>query len=58
MLIFYPQGPAELNMLAKKDTPYLDNSIWAMPPRQSNEEFHEDYEVVLVLDDRENFGSV
>jgi crossover junction endonuclease MUS81 len=58
MLIFYHQGSSELNMVAKKDTSFLDDSIWAMPPRQSNEEFHEAYEVVLVLDDRENSGFV
>ncbi|GJM91910.1 hypothetical protein PR202_ga08330 [Eleusine coracana subsp. coracana] len=49
-------GSAELNGIYKKDTPYVDNSIWAMPPRQSSEEFHDAYEVVLILDDRENFG--
>ncbi|GJN16755.1 hypothetical protein PR202_gb03776 [Eleusine coracana subsp. coracana] len=49
-------GSAGLNGIDKKDTPYVDNSIWAMPPRQSSEEFHDAYEVVLILDDRENFG--
>jgi hypothetical protein len=29
-----------------------------MPPRLSNENFLEAYEVVLVLDDRETFGFV
>ncbi|OEL26235.1 Crossover junction endonuclease MUS81 [Dichanthelium oligosanthes] len=49
-------GSAECNML-DKDTILMDDSILAMPPRQSNEEFLEAYEVVLILDDRENFGS-
>ncbi|CAL4945571.1 unnamed protein product [Urochloa decumbens] len=39
-----------------KDTVLVDHSILAMPPRQSSEEFLEAYEVVLILDDRENFG--
>jgi len=42
-------GPAKFNM--------LDNDILAMPPRQSNENFLEAYEVVFILDDREKFGS-
>jgi hypothetical protein len=29
-----------------------------MPPRRSSKNFLEDYEVVLILDDRENFGFV
>lgn len=55
---FQPQlpgekGPAQLDVLDK-------NALLmklAMPPRQSSEDFLEAYEVVLVLDDRENFGS-
>jgi len=43
-------GPAKFNM--------LDNDILAMPPRQSNENFLEAYEVVFILDDREKFGFV
>ncbi|GJM91908.1 hypothetical protein PR202_ga08328 [Eleusine coracana subsp. coracana] len=31
------------------------NAMLAMPPRQSNENFLEAYEVVLILDDREKF---
>jgi hypothetical protein len=55
--LFFHQGSAEFNMLDKN---YLltDHSILAMPPHQSNEEFLEAYEVVLILDDRENFGFV
>ncbi|XP_062208067.1 crossover junction endonuclease MUS81-like isoform X2 [Phragmites australis] len=49
-------GSAEFNVL-DKDTAYMDNSILAMPPRQSNEKFREAYEVVFILDDREKFGS-
>ncbi|XP_062208058.1 crossover junction endonuclease MUS81-like isoform X2 [Phragmites australis] len=48
-------GSAEFN-IPHKDTVYIDSSILAMPPRQSGEEFLEAYEVVLILDDRENFG--
>ncbi|KAF0926787.1 hypothetical protein E2562_027395 [Oryza meyeriana var. granulata] len=48
-------GTAEFNVL-DRDTVCIDNSILAMPPRRSSENFLEDYEVVLVLDDRENFG--
>ncbi|XP_015692171.1 crossover junction endonuclease MUS81 [Oryza brachyantha] len=48
-------GTTEINML-DKDTVCMDNSILAMPPRRSSDNFLEDYEVVLVLDDRENFG--
>ncbi|KAL6616685.1 hypothetical protein ACP70R_038955 [Stipagrostis hirtigluma subsp. patula] len=48
-------GSTEFNML-NKTTIYMDSSILAMPPRQSSEEFLEAYEVVLILDDRENFG--
>ncbi|CAO2196265.1 unnamed protein product [Urochloa humidicola] len=49
-------GSAELNML-DKDTVSMEHSILAMPPRQYNEEFLEAYQVVLILDDRESFGS-
>lgn len=49
-------GSPEFNML-DKDPVLVDHSILAMPPWQSNEEFLEAYEVVLILDDRENFGS-
>jgi crossover junction endonuclease MUS81 len=41
-----------------KDAVSMDNCILAMPPCQSSEEFLEAYEVVLILDDRENFGFV
>ena len=41
-----------------KNSILTDHSILAMPPHQSNEEFLEAYEVVLILDDRENFGFV
>ena len=41
-----------------KNSILTDHSILAMPPYQSNEEFLEAYEVVLILDDRENFGFV
>ncbi|KAG2603282.1 crossover junction endonuclease MUS81-like isoform X1 [Panicum virgatum] len=47
---------AEFNVLDKNSV-LTDHSILAMPPHQSNEEFLEAYEVVLILDDRENFGS-
>ncbi|TVU36881.1 hypothetical protein EJB05_18834 [Eragrostis curvula] len=50
------QGSTEFNML-DKDIVSVDNSVLAMPPRQSNESFNEAYEVVLTLDNRENFGS-
>ncbi|XP_037412682.1 crossover junction endonuclease MUS81-like isoform X1 [Triticum dicoccoides] len=49
-------GSAEFTML-DKDTSGMGNSILAMPPRLSNEKFLEAYEVVLILDDREIFGS-
>ncbi|KAM0878709.1 hypothetical protein ACQ4PT_034715 [Festuca glaucescens] len=49
-------GSAEFTSL-DKDTDGLSNSILAMPPRLCNEKFLEAYEVVLVLDDRETFGS-
>ncbi|WVZ67445.1 hypothetical protein U9M48_016520 [Paspalum notatum var. saurae] len=57
---FQPQlpgekGPAELDVL-DKNALLMNNCILAMPPRQSTEDFLEAYEVVLVLDDRENFG--
>ncbi|KAF8646987.1 hypothetical protein HU200_065501 [Digitaria exilis] len=48
-------GSDEFNM-PEKDTALVDHSIIDMPPRQSNEGFLETYEVVLILDDRENFG--
>ncbi|CAD6342598.1 unnamed protein product [Miscanthus lutarioriparius] len=48
-------GSSDFNML-DKDVVSMDNCILAMPPRQSSEEFLEAYEVVLILDDRENFG--
>lgn len=54
---FWPQGSGNFNML-DKDAASTNSSILAMPPRQSNEEFLEAYEVVLILDDRENFGFV
>lgn len=41
-----------------KDAISTNSSILALPPRQSDEEFLEAYEVVLILDDRENFGFV
>lgn len=44
--------------MPEKDNTLVDHSILDMPPRQSNEEFLEAYEVVLILDDRENFGFV
>ncbi|KAK1664297.1 hypothetical protein QYE76_052456 [Lolium multiflorum] len=50
------QGSAEFTSL-DKDTDGPTNSILAMPPRLCNEKFLEAYEVVLVLDDRETFGS-
>ncbi|KAM0821228.1 hypothetical protein ACQ4PT_009452 [Festuca glaucescens] len=49
-------GSAEFTSL-DKDTNGLSNSILAMPPRLCNKKFLEAYEVVLVLDDRETFGS-
>ncbi|CDJ26588.1 hypothetical protein CFC21_041105 [Triticum aestivum] len=49
-------GSAEFTML-DKDTSGMGNSKLAMPPRLSNEKFLEAYEVVLILDDREIFGS-
>nr|APZ84460.1 structure-specific endonuclease subunit MUS81-1 [Zea mays subsp. mays]APZ84469.1 structure-specific endonuclease subunit MUS81-1 [Zea mays subsp. mays]APZ84481.1 structure-specific endonuclease subunit MUS81-1 [Zea mays subsp. mays] len=48
-------GSTDFNML-DKDVVSMNNCILAMPPRQSSEEFLEAYEVVLILDDRENFG--
>lgn len=54
---FLSQGSSDFNML-DKDVVSMDNCILAMPPRQSSEEFLEAYEVVLILDDRENFGFV
>uniref|UniRef100_A0ACD5XFP9 Uncharacterized protein n=1 Tax=Avena sativa TaxID=4498 RepID=A0ACD5XFP9_AVESA len=33
-----------------------ENSLLAMPPRHSNENFLDTYEVVLILDDRETLG--
>lgn len=48
-------GSAEFTNLDKDNG--MSNSILAMPPRLSNEKFLEAYEVVLVLDDRETFGS-
>ncbi|GJN16753.1 hypothetical protein PR202_gb03774 [Eleusine coracana subsp. coracana] len=39
-----------------RGTSYVNNAMLAMPPRQSNENFLEAYEVVLILDDREKFG--
>ncbi|TVU36882.1 hypothetical protein EJB05_18835, partial [Eragrostis curvula] len=57
---FEPQSSGAMGSfnILDNDTPYLDNSVRAMPPRQSNEDFLEAYEVVLILDDRENFGSL
>jgi hypothetical protein len=54
---FLSQGSTDFNML-DKDVVSMNNCILAMPPRQSSEEFLEAYEVVLILDDRENFGFV
>lgn len=34
-----------------------DNAI-AMPPYRSGEKFEDIYDVILILDDRENFGLV
>ena len=56
-IFFWSQGSSDFNML-DKDVVSMDNCILAMPPRQSSEEFLEAYEVVLILDDRENFGFV
>ncbi|KXG34104.1 crossover junction endonuclease MUS81-like [Sorghum bicolor] len=62
---FSSQGTLELQSCGKtgssdfsmdKDVVSMDNCILAMPPCQSSEEFLEAYEVVLILDDRENFG--
>jgi hypothetical protein len=44
-LFFYHQGSCE-------------NSLLAMPPRHSNENFLDAYKVVLILDDRETLGFV
>jgi crossover junction endonuclease MUS81 len=41
-----------------KDTVFMGDSVLAMPPCQTNESFLEAYEVVLTLDNRENFGFV
>jgi len=49
------QGPAKFNML-DNDIAFTDEPILAMPPRQSNRNFLEVYEVVFILDDREKFG--
>jgi len=35
-----------------------DMKVLAMPPRRFGEKFEETYDVILILDDRENFGSV
>jgi len=35
-----------------------DMEVLAMPPRRFGEKFEETYDVILILDDRENFGSV
>jgi len=40
------------------DIAFTDEPILAMPPRQSNRNFLEVYEVVFILDDREKFGFV
>ncbi|KAG2594359.1 crossover junction endonuclease MUS81-like isoform X2 [Panicum virgatum] len=48
-------GPAKFNML-DNDIAFTDEPILAMPPRQSNRNFLEVYEVVFILDDREKFG--
>ena len=53
---FLSQGSSDFSM--DKDVVSMDNCILAMPPCQSSEEFLEAYEVVLILDDRENFGFV
>lgn len=34
------------------------NDALAMPPYKSGERFEDTYDVILILDDRENFGSV
>lgn len=34
-----------------------DTNFLALPPRNSSEKFEETYDVILILDDRENFGS-
>ncbi|GJM91909.1 hypothetical protein PR202_ga08329 [Eleusine coracana subsp. coracana] len=54
---FTTMGSTEINML-DKDAIFMDNSVLAMPPRRSNESFLEAYEVVLTLDNCENFGFV
>ncbi|XP_020274392.1 crossover junction endonuclease MUS81 isoform X2 [Asparagus officinalis] len=38
-------------------TEVKDANILAMPPRSFGENFEETYDVILILDDRENFGS-
>ncbi|TVU36880.1 hypothetical protein EJB05_18833 [Eragrostis curvula] len=48
--------PSAIVNMQHKDTSYMGDAILAMPPRQTNEYFHEAYEVVLILDDREKFG--
>ncbi|XP_024314868.1 crossover junction endonuclease MUS81 isoform X2 [Brachypodium distachyon] len=55
-LSYNSEGSAGFNML-DKDATHVDNSILAMPPGQSNEKFLDAYEVVFILDDRENIGS-
>ncbi|KAL6853410.1 hypothetical protein ACP4OV_019439 [Aristida adscensionis] len=49
-------GSTEFNMLEESKV-FMDSSTLPMPPCQSSEGFLEAYEVVLILDDRENFGS-
>ncbi|KAK3162994.1 hypothetical protein QOZ80_1BG0096320 [Eleusine coracana subsp. coracana] len=50
-------GPSAKFIMPHRGTSYVNNAMLAMPPRQSNENFLEAYEVVLILDDREKFGS-
>jgi hypothetical protein len=51
------ESSAEFSML-HKDSSYMSNALLAMPPCQSNGNFLEAYEVVLILDDREKIGFV
>lgn len=54
-------GPPDISR-PFQGTPKLQSSTMgsaklAMPPRRANENFLEAYEVILILDDREKFGS-
>ncbi|CAO1943015.1 unnamed protein product [Urochloa humidicola] len=52
----FTMGSTEFNML-DEGSAFTDDPILAMPPRQSNENFLEAYEVVFILDNREKFGT-